>query len=271
MCTVVVSLEPTAPAPLLLLGIRDEFAARPWLAPARHWSPGSPLIGGRDEQAGGTWLAVHPDVPRVSCVLNGRGDLASPRTRRSRGELPLRGAEEGRTALDTLRHDAGALARYDPFHLVCADMTQVTVLSWNGLHAILRTLGPGTHMITNAGLDDSENKNKDDPKAGYFAPRFAASRPDGDPAAGVQPAWEPWLALLHDEPLPATDPRAILVRRELPDGRVWGTSSISLVALTPAGLRYDFQPVPGDLAPVDLTAAPAGRPACPGSPPGTPP
>lgn len=249
MCTVVVSLEPTAPAPLLLLGIRDEFAARPWLPPARRW-PGSPLVGGRDEQAGGTWLAVHPDIPRVSCVLNGRGDLASPRTRRSRGELPLRAAEEGRTALDMLRAEAGARTRYDPFHLVCADMTQVTVLSWNGLHATLTTLEPGTHMITNSGLDENEN----DPKFGYFAPRFAASRPTGDPAAGIQPAWEPWLALLTDEALSATDPRAIRVRRELPDGRVWGTSSISLVALTPARLRYDFQPVPGDLEPVNLTA-----------------
>ena len=58
--------------PLLLLGVRDEFAGRPWQPPARHW-PGSPLIGGRDEQAGGTWLAVHPAVPRVGCILNGRG------------------------------------------------------------------------------------------------------------------------------------------------------------------------------------------------------
>ena len=29
MCTVVVSLAPQAPAPLLLLGIRDEFTGRP--------------------------------------------------------------------------------------------------------------------------------------------------------------------------------------------------------------------------------------------------
>src|SRR5512146_885783 len=55
MCTVVVSLDPGNPVPLLLLGIRDEFTGRPWRPPARHW-PGSPLIGGRDEEAGGTWL-----------------------------------------------------------------------------------------------------------------------------------------------------------------------------------------------------------------------
>lgn len=249
MCTVVVSLEPAAAAPLLLLGIRDEFAARPWLPPARHW-PGSPLIGGRDVQAGGTWLAVHPDVPRVSCVLNGRGELAPQLTRRSRGELPLRGAQEGTAALAKLHDDPEALARYDPFHLVCADISGVSVLSWSGSQATLTALGPGTHMITNAGLDEN------DPKVGYFGARFAAHRPDADPDAdpdaSAQRAWEPWLALLNEDALPATDPRAIRVRRELPDGRVWGTSSVSLVALARTDLRYDFQPVPGDPAPVNI-------------------
>src|ERR1700749_441654 len=72
VCTVVLSFEPGERAPLLLLGVRDELKDRPWLPPARHW-PGSPLLGGLDQQAGGTWLAVHPDVPRVACLLNGRG------------------------------------------------------------------------------------------------------------------------------------------------------------------------------------------------------
>ena len=60
MCTVIVSLDPDNPVPLLLLGIRDEFTGRPWQRPARHW-PGSPLTGGRDEQAGGTWLVMIVD------------------------------------------------------------------------------------------------------------------------------------------------------------------------------------------------------------------
>ena len=103
MCTVVVSLTPEAPVPLLLLGIRDEFTGRPWQPPARHWADPAttewaPLIGGRDEQAGGTWLAVHPGASRVSCILNGRGQAAPPDRRRSRGELPLRAAAEGQQA-----------------------------------------------------------------------------------------------------------------------------------------------------------------------------
>jgi len=45
--------------------------------------------------------------------------------------------------------------------------------------------------------------------------------------------------------------------KELPDGRVYGTTSVSLVALGAHALRYDFQPVPADPTtwyPVDLQA-----------------
>ena len=139
MCTVVVSLAPEDQVPMLLLGIRDEFTGRPWQPPARHW-PGSPLIGGRDEQAGGTWLVVHPDLPRVGCILNGRGELAPADRRRSRGELPLRAAAEGQQALKQLHDHADALASYDPFYLVCADLDAVLMLGWDGRDAGLTEL-----------------------------------------------------------------------------------------------------------------------------------
>ena len=131
MCTVVVSLAPGERMPLLLLGFRDEFAGRPWQPPARHW-PGSPLVGGLDEQAGGTWLAVHPGIPRVSCILNTRGHHAAPEDRRSRGDLPLRAAAEGPQALKQLHDDHAVLSRYDPFFLICADLGSVLMLSWDG-------------------------------------------------------------------------------------------------------------------------------------------
>jgi hypothetical protein len=248
VCTVVISLDPSAAMPLLLLGIRDEFVDRAWQPPGRHW-PGTALIGGRDEQAGGTWLAVDPGSllpagaahgPRVACVLNGRGQPAAPETRRSRGELPL-----GHLA---------DLIHYDPFHLVTADPASVTVLSWDGRAAERHTLGPGTHVITNAGLDPAN------PKVLHFAPRFAAERPSGDPAASPARAWRPWLALAEGDGLPPDDPRAIRARRQLPDGRLWGTTSVSYVALAEGALRYDFRPVPGDIAAVPLGATRRGEP-----------
>jgi Transport and Golgi organisation 2 len=254
MCTVVVSLAPEAPVPLLLLGIRDEFTGRPWQRPARHWTgsdnPGwAALIGGRDEQAGGTWLAVHPGASRVSCILNGRGRAGPPDRRRSRGELPLRAAAEGQQALKELHRAPGALARYDPFYLVCADPDSVLVLGWDGSQAALTDLGRGTHMLTNAGHmyppgGDNEEKPADE-KALRFGPRFAARRPSGEPeTATIRDAWTDWLTLTGDGQDGAG---AIIVRHELPDGRVYGSTSVSLVALTRDGrLRYDFQPVPAD-------------------------
>jgi Transport and Golgi organisation 2 len=252
----VISLSPADRMPLLLLGSRDEFTGRSWQPPARHW-PGSPLIGGRDEQAGGTWLAVHPGIPRVSCILNARGQPASLGGRKSRGELPLRTAEEGQQALRSLGKDPDALTSYDPFYLVCADLSAVLLLSWDGSHAAVAGLEPATHVLTNAGhmyprvADDAPPpEGLPDPraKAARFGPKFAARRPSGDPAASIKNAWGDWLTLADGDGLPDTDPAAIIVRRELPGGQVWGTTSVSLVALGTAGLRYDFQPVPADPA-----------------------
>jgi hypothetical protein len=256
MCTVVVSFEPAERVPLLLLGARDELMDRPWLPPARHW-PGSRLIGGLDEQAGGTWLAVDPAPvpagPRVSCLLNGRGVAAAAAVRRSRGELPLRAAAEGTGMLKELADTPDALAAYDPFHLVCADLGSVRLLSWDGEHAAAADLAPGTHVLTNAGHAYPADRVTE-PKAAHFGPKFAATRPGhlgrpgrptAAPALPAALAWGDWLTLAAGDGLDRADPRAIVARRDLPDGRVWGTTSVSLVALSPDGPRYDFQPRPG--------------------------
>jgi hypothetical protein len=267
VCTVVLSFEPGERVPLLLLGARDELKDRPWLPPARHW-PGSPLLGGLDKQAGGTWLAVHPDVPRVACLLNGRGPQApspppagpdrppGPSRRRSRGELPLRAAADGAVVLKELADDPAALAAYDPFHLVCADMDAVLTLSWDGDLPAARNLEPGTHVLTNAGHAYPADPVTE-PKALHFGPKFTAARPSGDPALTPERAWGEWLTLAAGDGLDPGDPRAIVARRDLPDGRVWGSTSLSLVALGADGIRYDFQPRPGAVTgwyTVDITA-----------------
>jgi hypothetical protein len=263
-----------------LMGFRDEFTGRPWQPPARHW-PGSPLVGGYDQEAGGTWLAVHPAIPRVSCILNARGEQAVLSRRRSRGELPLRAATEGPHALRELSQNPGHLASYDPFFLICADLAAVRMLSWDGRRATLEDLDPATHVITNVGhvypphASEGTQQAPPDPqappglrappdpqappdpraKAEHFGPKFAAHRPSADPGATIKDAWGDWLTLAGGDGLSDTDAAAIVVRRELPDGRVWGTSSVSLVALGRDGLRYDFQPVPADATtwyPVDL-------------------
>jgi Transport and Golgi organisation 2 len=264
VCTVVVSLEPGERVPLRLLGIRDELTSRPWRPPSRHW-PGSPLIGGIDEQAGGTWLAVHPDVPRVACLLNGRGQPADPARRRSRGDLSLRAAAEGPGFLAQLAADLDALTAYDAFHLICATPDSVTALTWEGAgpagdgeaaagppapatRPAARHLAPGTHLFTNAGhaYPVEPGDPAGEPKAARFAEKFAAARPSADPALPVAAAWGDWLTLADGDGLDPGDPAAIIVRRDLPDGRLYGTTSVTLVALADGAFRYDFQPRPGD-------------------------
>ena len=253
MCTVVVSLEPGERVPLRLLGIRDEFTGRPWRPPARHW-PGSPLIGGIDEQAGGTWLAVHPGIPRVACLLNARGPLADPARRRSRGDLSLRAAAEGPGFLIRLAADLDALAAYDPFHLICGTPDSVTAVSWPGppgdgsaAPPVVRELAPGTHLFTNAGhaYPAEPGDPAGEPKAAHFAEKFSAARPPADPALPLPQAWGDWLTLAAGDGLDPADEAGIIVRRELPDGRVHGSTSVTLVALSADGVRYDFQPHPG--------------------------
>lgn len=250
--------------PLRLLGIRDELTSRPWRPPARHW-PASPLIGGIDEQAGGTWLAVHPTVPRVGCLLNARGAAADPARRRSRGDLSLRAAAEGPGFLSQLAGDLTALRAYDPFHLICASADSVSALTWPGSDPAVqserpkvRVLAPGTHLFTNAGhaYPAGPGDPQGEPKALHFADKFAAARPPADPALPVAQAWGDWLTLAAGDGLDPADPAGIIVRKDLPDGRVYGTTSVTLVALAADALRYDFQAQPG--SPDGWAAVPVG-------------
>jgi hypothetical protein len=103
-------------------------------------------------------------------------------------------------------------------------------------------------MLTNAGhvyppTHDNQLKPADE-KAQRFGPKFAARRPSGDPAATIKDAWADWLTLAAGGDLAGNDPAAIIVRHELPDGQVYGSTSVTLVALASEGLRYDFQPDP---------------------------
>ncbi len=274
MCTVVLSIEPGLP--VLLAGFRDELTDRAWEAPGWHWPRYDALIGGRDLLAGGTWLAVAPADRLVACVLNGRGRPAPPESRRSRGVLPLEAASARPL-------DQGALADLDPFHLLIVRPGRAVMRSWDGLELRDRELPPGLHCIVNSGI---VNSGIVDCKAGlsgtgqgeageaeaaglrhelarvaHFAPRFAAAeRPDPRPGAPVADAWGDWMPLLDGDGLDPADPAALIARRDLPDGRSWGTTSISLVALAPGLVRYDFTGRPGDRRawyPVLLVALPS--------------
>jgi len=244
VCTAVLSFEPGRQL-LLLAGLRDEFTDRLWDPPGRHWPDHPDLIGGRDRQAGGTWLAVWPDRRRVSCVLNGTGEAAPLRTRRSRGGLPLRAA-----AGEPL--DRAALADTDPFRLLTADPGQVTLQCWDGRDLTERRLPAGLHLVVNSGLAGdlaAPGRPHELRRIAHFRGRFAAAEvPEPRPGQAAADAWGSWLPLVNGDGIGPSDERALIVRRELAGGRTWGTTSISLVALAPGWLRYDFTADPGNAA-----------------------
>ena len=207
---------------------------------------------------------------RMACVLNGHGRMAAPTSRRSRGVLPLDAAVDGKLP----RTD---LAAFDPFRLLVAEPGWAVVWSWNGDQLAERELAPGLHVVVNSGLASdlwpvpaggeyaaaapdtgpggltaeqaAAARAHELGRIGHFLPRLQAARmPHPEPGAPVAAAWGDWLPLLNGDGIGPDDERALIVRRDLGGGRIWGTTSISLVAATAAGLRYDFTAAPGDPA-----------------------
>jgi hypothetical protein len=262
MCTVLLSIEPGQP--VLVAGVRDELTDRAWIPPGRHWHEYQGVIGGQDLQAGGTWLAVSPADLRVACVLNGIGRPAPRASRRSRGVLPLLAAA-GQSV------DPGILTDFDPFLLVVAEPGRTLMRTWNGRILAERPLPAGTHMVVNSGLASyvpaaepdvaavagqdhvgeapPDGREHELARVRHFLAGFgSATRPDPRSGQPVAAAWGAWFPLVNGDGIGPADQRALIVRRELGDGRTWGTTSISLVAMAPGQLRYDFSGRPGDEA-----------------------
>jgi hypothetical protein len=258
MCTVVVSVDPGSPVPVLFVGVRDEFLARPWIPPGNHWPDRPELIGGQDLQAGGTWLAVNPIHRRVAAILNAFGPAADESTRLSRGGLPLLAAAGGSPAgLD--------VTRYDPFHLAIATLDTVTVSTWDGRALTEIALGPGLHLIVNSGVEGKGDGEFAPPGAmedmsariAYFRSRLEAV-PRPEPLSGdTDTAWGSWLRIVDGDGLDPSDHRALVLRRDFGERGIWGTGSISLVGMRPDGVRYDFSGTPGD--PSAWTTMPVAR------------
>jgi hypothetical protein len=250
VCTAFVSIEPEAAVPALLLSVRDEYLGRGWLPPDHHWPDRPGLLGGLDLAAGGTWLAVDPARRTAACLLNGFGPLAPADTRLSRGELPLTAVRQGGIGhLD--------LTPYDPFHLVQVRPDGARITSWGGGRLEENELPTGLSVVLNDGLEGmaanrtaSERiRNLMAARADHFRARFAAApRPEPTGAGTAGQAWGDWLPIITGDGLALDEDAALIQRRDFGDGRIWGSSSISLLALGPERLRYDFATAP---APAD--------------------
>ncbi|MFD8752550.1 NRDE family protein [Kitasatospora sp. NPDC059577] len=246
MCTAFVSIEPGAAVPVLLLSVRDEYLGRAWLPPDHHWPDRPGLLGGLDLAAGGTWLAVDPARRTAACLLNGFGPLAPADSRRTRGGLPLTAVtEDGIGHLD--------LTPYDPFHLVLVRPDGARVASWGDGRLEERELPAGLSVVLNDGLEGlAANRSASErisalmaARADHFRARFtAAHRPEPTGDGPTARAWGAWLPIVAGDGLAPDEDAALVQRRDFGDGRIWGSSSISLLALGPDRLRYDFAAAP---------------------------
>ena len=125
MCILLIAIDELIDWPLLLLGNRDEFHARP-STPAQPWAGAPDCLGGLDQVGGGSWLAQRNDG-RFAAVTN------------------LRSGTE--FADEVIRH----IDEYGPFNLVFGDGSAVWAIDGHG--ETLQRLRSGVHVVSNGPLD----------------------------------------------------------------------------------------------------------------------
>jgi uncharacterized protein with NRDE domain len=145
MCLIAWNWQPGSATPLLLIGNRDEFYARP-TEPLHYW-PDTGILAGRDTQAGGTWLGVGQGK-RLAALTNYRSAEPPRLNAPSRGQLAtdfLQSSLSAEAYLQTLRSKASA---YNAFNLLVFDGN--TLLGLESREARIIPMQPGAGAVSNA-------------------------------------------------------------------------------------------------------------------------
>jgi uncharacterized protein with NRDE domain len=148
MCLIAWSWQPASDTPLLLLGNRDEFYARP--TRALHWWDDGIVLAGQDLQAGGTWLGVSRNG-RLAALTNVRAPDAIRVGTPSRGGLVAAFLREEVGAADFLRELIPSAQDYNPFNLLVFDGESLMGLHSRDAKAI--AMQPGIGAVSNASFD----------------------------------------------------------------------------------------------------------------------
>jgi uncharacterized protein with NRDE domain len=157
MCLIAWNWQPGSPTPLLLLGNRDEFYARP-AEPLHHW-PDAPILAGRDVQAGGTWLGVaHTKLGPQTSTTGSQVRLAALTNYRSTAPARQDAPSRGELVPDFLQSDLSVEAylqmlkplasTYNPFNLLVFDGE--VLLGFESRGARVVPLQPGIGAVSNA-------------------------------------------------------------------------------------------------------------------------
>jgi len=150
MCLLVAAYDSHPAYPLVLVGHRDEFHARP-TAPLHWWSDSPDLLAGRDLEAGGTWLGLHRDG-RLAVLTNFRGDGGQREGSPSRGLLIPEFLVRDEPAEDFARQLAGRSAHYSGFNMLVFDGSSLAYVA-NRPESVSRRLPAGFYGLSNHLLD----------------------------------------------------------------------------------------------------------------------
>lgn len=144
MCILLIAIDAMPGWPLLLLGNRDEFHARPSTT-AQSW-PGAPdCLGGLDRLGGGSWMAQRNDG-RFAAVTNRRTGLPA-QAPRSRGQLVREFVIGNESVEKFAQRVIGQIDEYGPFNLVFGDRNSVWLI--DGSRCSLQRLRAGVHVVSN--------------------------------------------------------------------------------------------------------------------------
>jgi uncharacterized protein with NRDE domain len=236
MCLISLAFGIFADFPIVLLGNRDEFFARP-TSPLARWSDQPLVFGGRDLERGGGWLGL-TGSGRFAAVTN----LRHPEARKegaSRGALVADYLRGQATAADYAQNVAGSAEQYASFNLLVGDPTSAYYIrdSAGGVgvgSVTAHRLTPGIWTLSNGRLGEQW------PKVQRLEQQMAAA---AQAARAPEPGFLDWLAntaLAPDGELPATGVPLELERRlsaAFVLGAQYGTRASTLAAV---GLRGGF-------------------------------
>ena len=190
--------------PLILIGNRDEFYARPAQAIA-YWQDVPFILAGRDEQEGGTWLGVTNDG-RWAALTNYREPNA-PKGLLSRGHLVAEFLKAQVEPLAYAQQIFSQAEQYSGFNLLIGNREQVAVVSNRGTEPQLLKKGiyglsnqlldspwPKTQRLK-AGLSQLVKQNSFDIEQALLLLQDTTQPNDADlPDTGVGLVWERLLA-----------------------------------------------------------------------------
>ncbi len=121
MCTVAWNWLPNTDCPLILIGNRDEYYARP-TQPLHWWD--DRILAGKDLQDGGTWLGVTVEG-KLAILTNFRNSNLHSSALASRGHLVANFLQKKQDLDSYLTHLCSVSHNYNPFNLLLYDGKQL--------------------------------------------------------------------------------------------------------------------------------------------------